>query len=427
MMPDALITVPPDGLAAALRLAVAALLGLAVGIERQWSGHASGPAARFAGMRTFFILGIIGGISGLLVASGQAAVGVALVSATAAFIVAAFVVTMRRPQAELDGTTEAAALAVLGLSALAGGGQMALAAGATAAIVFALSEKQRLHDMVSRVGKTELLAAARFAVMALVILPLLPAEPLSWLEGVSPRGLWTLVVVFSAVNFVGYIALRTVGADRGYGISGLVGGLVSSTAVMLQFARRSRDEPQHAAALARGAVAASTVVPLRLLAIMAAITPAVASASLKYMVAPAVVGGAFLMLGLLRHESTSGGDDAEARSPLNVVSSLKMAAFLTLALAAVEWIGTGFGAQGVLTTAAALGFGDTDALTVSMARMGRDAGQVDLAAMGVAVGLLSNTAFKLAFGLVLGSPRFRAYAALGLGAMALAIGAGFVM
>jgi uncharacterized membrane protein (DUF4010 family) len=426
-MQDALILPPPDGLAAALRLAVAALLGLAIGIERQWSGHATGPEARFAGMRTFFILGIIGGVSGLLVSTGQVALGTALLSASAAFSVAAFVVTMRRPQAELDGTTEAAALAVLGLSALAGGGQMALAAGAVAAIVFALSEKERLHDMVSRVGQPELLAAARFAVMALVILPLLPAEPLAWLEGVSPRGLWTLVVVFSAVNFVGYIALKTVGADRGYGISGLVGGLVSSTAVVLQFSRRSRDEPAHGAALARGAVAACTVVPLRLLVIIAAITPAVAMASLKYLLAPAVVGAGFLAFGLIRRDSTSGGDDAEARSPLNVFSSLKMAAFLTLALAAVEWFGTGFGTQGVLTTAAALGFGDTDALTVSMARMGRDEGRVELAAMGVAVGLLSNTAFKLGFALVLGSPRFKAFAALGLGAMALAIGVGFLI
>src|SRR5690606_26586705 len=101
---------------------------------------------------------------------------------------------------------------------------------------------------------------------------------------------WALVLVFSAVNFVGYIALKVVGADRGYGISGLIGGLVSSTAVVMQFSRRSRDEPAHAVALARGTVAACTVVPLRLLAIAAAVAPAVALASLPYLVAPALVG-----------------------------------------------------------------------------------------------------------------------------------------
>jgi uncharacterized membrane protein (DUF4010 family) len=104
-----------------------------------------------------------------------------------------------------------------------------------------------------------------------------------------------------------------------------------------------------------------------------------------------------------------------------------MAAFLTVALAAVEWVRTDWGSQGVLTSAAALGFGDTDALTVSMARMGRAGDMVDLAAQGVAVGLLSNTAFKMAFALVLGTPKFRAYAALGLGLMGVAIGVGFLV
>lgn len=425
-MQDALILPPTDGLAAAVRLAVAALLGLAVGIERQWSGHATGPAARFAGMRTFLILGITGGTAGLLAASGQVALGTALLSGAAGFTVAAFVATMRRPQAEPDGTTEAAALAVLGLGAIAGGGQLALASGAVAVIVFALGEKQRLHDMVSHVGEAELHAAARFAVMALVVLPLLPATPMPWLAGLSPRGLWTLVLVFSAVNFVGYIALRTVGADRGYGISGLVGGLVSSTAVVLQFSRRSRDEPAHAIALARGVVAACTVVPLRLLAIIAALTPAVAVASLKYLIAPAVVGAGILLTGLFKAERGE-STETEARSPLNVMSSLRMAGFLALALAAVEWLGTEWGTSGVLTSAVLLGVGDTDALTVSMARMGRDAAMVELAAQGVAVGLLSNTMFKGGFALVLGSPKYRIHAATGLGLMAVAIGAGFLV
>jgi uncharacterized membrane protein (DUF4010 family) len=195
---------------------------------------------------------------------------------------------------------------------------------------------------------------------------------------------------------------------------------------MLQFSRRSRDEPAHAMALARGAVAACAVVPLRLLAIIAVLTPAVALASLRYLVAPAVVGAIILLTGL-RTPAERSAVEADTRSPLNVLSSLRMAAFLTVALAAVEWVRTDWGSQGVLTSAAALGFGDTDALTVSMARMGRAGDMVDLAAQGVAVGLLSNTAFKMAFALVLGTPKFRAYAALGLGLMGVAIGVGFLV
>src|SRR5690606_32764998 len=167
----------------------------------------------------------------------------------AASSVAAFVVTNTRAGAELDGTTEAAALAVAGLGLLAGGGQLAVAAGATAVIVFALGEKERLHGLVRRVGAAELQAATRFAVMALVILPLLPSAPYHWMGDFSLRGLWALVLVFAGINFLGYLALRSLGPDRGYSLAGLMGGVVSSTAVTLQFSRRRRQEPERAVAL----------------------------------------------------------------------------------------------------------------------------------------------------------------------------------
>ncbi len=422
-----LIAPPTDLRDAAVRLMVAALVGLAVGIERQWSGHATGPAARFAGMRTFLILGIAGGTAGVLAASGQVAIGTALVAAAAGFIIAAFVVTMQRPQAELDGTTEAAALAVLGLTTLAGVGLLRVAAGAAAVIVFALSQKDYLHALVTRVDEAELHAAARFAVMALVVLPLLPSTPIAWLGDLSLRNLWLLVLVFSGVNFVGYLAQKAVGPDRGYGIAGLVGGLVSSTAVTLQFSRRSRDEPAHAVALARGAVAASAVVPVRLLVIAAAVSPVVAREALPYLVPSALVGAGILLTGLFRSGGRSeDGGEAETRSPLNVLSSIRMAAFLTVALTVVEWVGTHSSARGILASAAALGLTDTDALTLSMSRYGA-AGGAELAAQAIAVGFVSNSLFKIGASVGIGSPAFRWHAAGGLVLMALATGVGWLL
>ncbi|HRP08175.1 MAG TPA: MgtC/SapB family protein, partial [Gemmatimonadales bacterium] len=206
-MPAEFLTAPANPLDAALSLTVAALVGLAVGIERQWSGHASGPEARFAGMRTFLIIGITAGTAGILAGAGQVVLAAMLILGIAASAVAAFVVTNLRTGVELDGTTEAAALAVAGLGLLAGGGQLALAAGATAVIVFALGEKERLHGLVESVGAAELQAAARFAVMALVVLPLLPATYMDWAGGLSLRAIWALVLAFSALNFAGYLAL----------------------------------------------------------------------------------------------------------------------------------------------------------------------------------------------------------------------------
>lgn len=409
---------------AAFRLAVAALIGLAVGIERQWSGHASGPEARFAGMRTFLILGVIGGTAGLLGSSGQVLLAAVLLAGIIAASVAAFVVVHRRDEVEVDGTTETAAIAIAGLGLLAGGGQMAIAAGATAVIVFALGEKEQMHSLVERVSAQELRAAARFAVMALVILPLLPAAETSLLGGLSLRELWMLVLVFSAVNFAGYLAQKAVGADRGFGIAGLVGGLVSSTAVTLQFSRRSRSETSHSIALARGTVAASAIVPARLAIISAAVSPEVAWATLPYLVGPTLVGAGVLLTAMVRPEGTATGE-AETTSPLNLWASMKLAAFFAAALGLVDWVGATAHPGGVLASAAVLGIPTTDALTLSMARFGAG-GPVDLAAKAIAVGLVTNTLFKLVLALG-GTPTYRRYAAGGLGLMVVATAAGWLV
>jgi len=428
-MLEPLITAPRDGLEAATRLGIAALLGLAVGIEREWSGHASGPTARFAGLRTFLILGIGGGLAGILSAVDRPIESAVLLGGCVALVIAAFVVTMRRPEAEVDGTTEAAALVVLGLALIAGMGQLALASGAVAVVVLALGEKQRLHGLVAKVGGPEMRAAARFAVMALVILPVLPTTPLPFGGEISPRGLWMLVLLFSAINFAGYLARQAVGPNRGYGITGILGGLISSTLITLQFSRKSREEPQHAAALALGTVAACTILPARIFAVLMVLSATVAQAALPFLIPPAVVGGIILLLAFKRrHEGGGAADPAAAeRSPLQLAGSIRMALLFWVALVAIAIVQERFGTTGVYTSAVLLGLTDMDALTVAMARLGAKGDLTRVAAMGVGVGLISNTAFKLTLGLALGSPGYRRWLLLGLGAMGGAVGVGWLV
>ncbi len=428
-MLEPLITSPQDGPEAAIRLGIGALVGLAVGIERQWSGHASGPTARFAGLRTFLILGLGGAIAGVLSAAGRSIEAATLLAGGVALVVAAFVVTMRRPEAEVDGTTEAAALVVLGLALLAGMGQLALAGGGTAIVVLVLGEKRRLHGLVARVGAAEMQAAARFAVMALVILPVLPTTPLPFGGEISPRSLWMLVLLFSAINFAGYLARQAVGPHRGYGITGILGGLISSTLITLQFSRKSREEPQHAAALALGTVAACTVLPARIIGVLMVLSTAVAQAALPFLVPPVMVGAIILLLAFRRrHEGgTPEGAAAVERSPLHVAASIRMALLFWVALLAIGAVQARFGTTGVYTSAVLLGLTDMDALTVAMARLGGSGTAASIAAMGVAVGLISNTVFKLTLGLVLGSAGYRRWLLVGLGALGGAVGVGWLV
>lgn len=414
-------------LEAALRLAIAALVGIGVGLEREWSGHAAGPDARFAGLRTFLLLGMLGGVAGLLAAAGAGAGAAVLASGGVLLAVAAYVMAVRRPGAELDGTTEAAAVVVVAIGVTAGLGWLGLAAGAGSVVVLVLSEKTRLHWLVGRVGDKELRAALQFAVLALVVLPLLPAGPYGGVLDIRPRALWTAVLLFSGLNYAGYIARRAVGTGHGDGVTGLLGGIVSSTVVTLQFSRQSRDHPERAASLATGAVAASVVLLPRIAVVSAALNPEVAAA-LALRLVPAFLAGAAATVLLWRGPMPHGDPAAAAdESPLKLWSAIRLALAFQAAIILVELVGGAWGTSGLYATAGLLGLSDVDALTVAMSRA--DAGlAAGLASRAIVVGVIANTAVKLAMSLALGSPAFRRRTGTGLATLgaALALGAWFL-
>src|ERR1044071_9957570 len=235
-----------------LGIVVAALGGAAIGVERQRSGHAVGPHARFGGIRTFTLIGGIAGLSGWLTTLNLLPLATVLAAAAAALVVSGYVAASRQ---DVDGTSEAAALVVIGAGVAAGLGWLALASAIIAVSTLLLVEKSRLHALVERVNDEELRAAARFAVMAMVILPLLPEGPFGPFGGIRPRALWLLVLFFTGLSFVGYLSRRLFGAGRGYSVAGLLGGVVSSTNVTFAYARLSRREPALSTPLATGTIA----------------------------------------------------------------------------------------------------------------------------------------------------------------------------
>ena len=409
----------------AARLAIAALVGLASGPEREWSGHTTGPNARFAGIRTFFLLWLVGGIVGILADSSHAAVAAALALGAAALCVAAYVTSVRRPNAEADGTTEAAALTIIGLGVVAGTGFIGIAAGAGALVVLMLREKQRLHRLVQQLAEPELRAGLQFAVLAVVVLPLLPDGPFLGALAIKPRALWLLVLIFSGLNFAGFIARRVVGASRGSGIAGALGGLLSSTAVTLTFSRQSRTDEQLGAPLARGVIAACTVLVPRVLVICAAINVDVARQLLPMLLPAFAVGLALSLIGWNiddTHDSTA----AEGENPLRLDVALQMAVAFQVAMIAIAFVQKTWGTPGVYATAAALGLTDVDALNVAMSR--RESGLLAAtAARAIAIGILSNTFLKLTVVGVLGRSTFRRSAGVGLTALAAAIALGLLI
>lgn len=412
----------PDGgamLDAAARLAAAAIGGLAVGIERQWSGHAQ---AHFAGVRTFTLLGGGAGLAGWLFAQGAQLPAAVLMAGAAALIVVAYRVSSRH---DVDGTSEVAALVVIAAGFLSGLGELALASGVVAVTVLMLVEKSRLHAWVRRLNDAEIRAGARFAVMAVVILPLLPQGPYGPLGGVRPRLLWMLVLLFSGLSFAGYIARRAIGAGRGTVLTGLLGGIVSSTQVTLAHARASRDQPTLGLPLASGALAASTVLFARTALAAAILAPSLAWALLPWLAAPAACG---LLATLLALRPSAAPESAPApENPLQLRGALQMALLFQAVLMVVGIARQAFGATGLLVSGALLGLTDVDAVTVSMARMIADGADARAAAQALAVAILSNTLLKLTLALVVGRGRFRLVMGAGLGVMGAAIAASLLL
>jgi uncharacterized membrane protein (DUF4010 family) len=402
-------------------LAVAGLAGLAVGIEREWSGHAAGPAARFAGARTFLLLGLLGGLAGWLIAGEVVVAGALLLAGGSALTVVAYAMAARRGGDSVEGTTEVAALVVLALGLVSGLGFPLLTSALASVMVLALIEKTRIHAAIKRLGEPELAAALQFAVLALVILPILPEGPYGPYDSIRPRALWMAVLLFSGLNFAGYLARRAVGTTRGYGLTGLIGGLVSSTAVTLQFARRSREEPAEGQALALGVVGACTVLVVRVGLVSTALNPPVGGALVPYLLPVLALGAGVFAVALSRGRRNAPPEAPKHEpSPLGLWSAVKMAAAFQLVLVAVPFLQQLWGASGVRVSAVVLGLTDMDALTYSMTKLGAGLGAVVLAAEAIAVGILSNTVFKLAVALVLGVGAFRRVAAAGLLALAAA-------
>jgi uncharacterized membrane protein (DUF4010 family) len=400
-----------------LGIIVAALGGLAIGIERQRSGHASGPRARFGGVRTFTLIGGIAGLAGWLITMNLVGLAIVLASGAVALVVSGYVAASRR---DIDATTEAAALVVIGAGLVAGIGWLTLASGVIAVSTLLLVEKSELHALVGRVNDEELRAAARFGVMAIVVLPLLPEGPIGPFGGVRPRALWILVLFFTGLSFAGYLARRLFGAGQGYPLAGLLGGLISSTNVTFTFARLSRQEPTLTPPLALGALAACTMLFPRVLMAASVLNLAVAQRLLPYLAGPFVIGVVALAM---RWRTTAKPEHPPEppTNPLQIVPALQMAALFQLVLFGVAAAGRAFGDRGLLVSGAVLGLTDVDALTISMTTHAMPRTAPTVAAQAIAIGILANCLLKTTLAVVLGTPDFRRLAGVVLFAMGAAL------
>jgi uncharacterized membrane protein (DUF4010 family) len=325
---------------------------------------------------------------------------------------------VRASKSDIDATTEVAAVVVLGAGVLGGLGQIRLSAALTTLTVLVLAEKPRLHRLVGRLDEPTMLAAARFAVMSAVILPLLPEGPFGPGPGIRPRELWMLVLLFSGMSFVGFIAQRLTGA-AGYPLTGLIGGLVSSTSVTLTFARLSKSHQKQETPLAIGAIAASTVLFFRVAVAVAILNAAVLPVLARYLAAPLAAGVVAMLIGW-RSLSGSHAEGSGLKNPLQFRAAIEMALLFQVVLFAVYYMRAWVGETGLMASGFVLGLTDVDALTLSMTRSVSTGTSIGAAARAIAIGIVANSLMKAGIAVAIGSGRFRWQAGAAMAAMAAA-------
>lgn len=414
------------------RLGVAIAIGALVGAERHWRERDEDDGQRTAGLRTYTLIGMLGGVAGVLEVSlrvtGQAVVpGLAATGLFIAFsaIFATFRYREQRDERSYSVTSVVAAMLTFLLGTLAIVGDMRLAGAAGVVLVAVLAAREALHALIERVTFVELRAAIVLLAMTFVILPLVPEDPVGPFGGVSPSRVWTLAILVAAISFVGYLAVRIVGDRYGELISGAVAGLLSSTAATLTQARRSASGGS-SSLLATGALAACVVSYLRTAGLVITLAPQLALLTLPSLLAAAAAMAAVAMI-LARAdtgEAGSGRDDQHERGSRNpfdlwnvIQIALLLAGFGFAARAASHW----FGDAGVIAASAIIGLGDVDAPVITVAGLAGDGLSPATASLAVLAAVLANTIAKAALAAGLGAWRF---SALFAGGSAAALGAG---
>jgi uncharacterized membrane protein (DUF4010 family) len=394
--------------------ATALLIGALIGIEREKHRTDAGHGG-IGGVRTFILIAETGAIAGYLsrVFAAPWILGVALVAVTAS-VVAGYLRESHVAPDSVGLTTEVAALIACLLGGLTTLGFQGLAIGLGVVTAAVLAYKQPLHGLVDRLGWDDVFAGLRLLIATFIVLPLLPNRTLDPWGALNPYTIWLLVLLISGLSLVGYIATRWLGPDRGAALTGFTGGLVSSTAVTLSFARQSREERSHTVgvALASGILLSWCVMCVRVVievfVVNRALTWDVAVPFAVMGVTAAVLAWLFYWRGTTRkaHAQEATATEVGLKNPFSLTEAAKFALFFAIVMLVVKIVQSRFPGEGMYALAAIAGLTEVDAITLSMAEYAKTGGS-DVAVRAIVIAALSNTAVKCGLVMFLGGPALK--------------------
>ncbi|MCO4091747.1 MAG: MgtC/SapB family protein [Sphingorhabdus sp.] len=402
-------------------LGVAIAAGLLVGIERGWRQRDVTKGSRVAGVRTFALLGGLGGMIGLLARQHGIFIPAILLGGAVIMLIMGYARSMPGPK-DVSVTNVVAALLTLCLGILATSGQPALAMAAAAVVTMILASRSGLHALIQKLGEEDVIALARFAIIAGAIWPFLPDARYGPLDAWNPQQLWLVVVFVTGLSFASYVASRNFGAEKGILITAAIGGAYSSTAVTALLSHRLRNDETGHGTLSAGIALATSIMFVRVLLLTAVIADFAFLPVLR-LVGFAVLAGVIAGLVLLRDRSpVASQEPAQPRNPIAIIPAIGFLVLVAIMAVAARWAEARFGGGGALALITAIGVFDVDAAIITLG--GLTSGSIDrnLAGLALSGAVLANMLVKI--GVVIlyaGFKRGRsAILALSAGAVSLA-------
>jgi len=410
----------------ALRFSAALGLGLLLGLERERKREAE---LLFGGIRTFALIALLGAVGAFMERElDQGWLLLTTFIALSALVIVSYAMTAAR--GELGITTEVTALLAFIVGALCGWEKIGVASVATVVCLLLLTFKDFLHRLARRVELADVEATLQFAVISVIILPLLPNQNFGPppLDVINPYKIWLMVVLIAGLNFLGYLLVKVLGSEHGLILTGILGGLVSSTAVTLSFSQRSRQEPPLSSAFVLAILVAWTIMFVRVFIMVGVVNRELArnlALALGCMAAAGLLISFFLWQ---RSKARETGTVSAGANPFELSEAIKFGflfGFVTVVAKAAE---TYFGATGLYLAGALTGLTDVDAISLSMANLATmNPESLLIAARTIVIAVVANTLVKAVMAAFMGAPALRRTVSLATILLLIAAGGGILV
>lgn len=411
------------------RFGVALFIGLLIGLQREYSGGRS-EQEMSAGVRTFALVGLAGCAAALSADTWKAPLIFTIALAViGALLMAGYIVGSRR--GEIGLTTEVSALITFLAGALCYHGYVAIAVAVAVVTTVLLSLKWEMHRFARHLTREDVYATLKFAVITAIVLPVLPDRsygPPPW-DVLNLYKLWLLVVLISGISFLGYVLIKWIGPSRGLSLTGLLGGLVSSTAVTLSLTQRSQKEKDFAQSFAMAILLSWVMMFARVMVIVTILNRAVLEVLWLAMTAAAVAGLGYAGYLHLTHRQFNEGAVMYS-NPFELRPALTFAALYAVILLLAHTAQIYLGDVGVYLSSVVAGMADVDAITLSLTELSRQPSGLSVltAAQAIVLATMSNTIVKSGIVMTTGAAPLRRAIGPGIALIVLAgLGVAFLM